>query len=82
MDDLRVLLAVAKERADNADRRADEAARERDAIRADARRLEGIVSTHGVALARIEGASSGWSRAAPWIAMAISAALAVWGRLA
>lgn len=81
MDDLRVLLAVAKERADNADRRATEADREREELRRELRRIEGVVVTHGVALAKIDGASGGWARVAPWVAMALSAAFAIWGRL-
>ena len=81
MDDLRILVAVAKERADNADKRATEADREREELRRDQRRMEVTQIAHGVALARIEGASSGWTRAAPWIAMAVSLALAAWGRM-
>lgn len=80
--DTRVLLAVAKERADNADRRADAAERDSAALWSHVRRLEAKLVEYGNALARIEGASSGWAKAAPWIAIAVSAAFAVWGRMA
>lgn len=79
--DVKLLLAVAKERADNADARAKDASRERDELRRELRQLEATVSQHGHALARIDGATGGLSKVAPWVAMAISAAFAVWGRL-
>lgn len=79
--DVKLLLAVAKERADNADARAKDASRERDDLRRELRQLEATVSQHGHALARIEGASGGFARVAPWVSMAVAAAFAVWGRL-
>ena len=79
--DVKLLLAVAKERADNADARAKDASRERDELRREMRQLEAKVADIAHMLARIEGASGGLQKVAPWVAMAISAAFAVWGRL-
>lgn len=79
--EVKLLLAVAKERQDNADARAKDASRERDELRRELRQLEAKVADIAHMLARIEGASGGLQKVAPWVAMAISAAFAVWGRL-
>lgn len=79
--DLRVLAAVATTRMDNGDRRMDSIERDAESRLHDQRRLEAKVAELSHALALIQGASGGWKNAAPWVAMAISAAFAIWGRL-
>ena len=76
------LAAAATARHDANDRRVtlveSDGKEQREVVRA----LTAKVDEHATKLARIEGASGGWQRAAPWIAIAVSAALAVLGRMA
>ena len=79
--EVKLLLAVAKERQDNADARAKDASRERDELRRELRQLEAKVADCAHALARIEGSAGGLQKVAPWLAIVVSAGLTMWGRL-